>query len=177
MILSYLILVRPLTRYPILSKQTQCVVCGHHISAPIDVISGVPQGTVLGPLLFLLYQWSARVYYSFLKLIWRRLLYRKIESAKDFRALQCDLSKIETWTYKWLMTFNTTKCEVLQITLNNNPIQGLASYYFFNHKLLCVAEAKYLGITLDSKLTINKHVDVICKKANSVLFLLKKFIQ
>ena len=69
------------------------------------------------------------------------------------------------------MTFNTTKCEVLQITLNNNPIQG--SYYLYDHKLLCVTEAKYLGITLDSKLTFNKHIDVICKKANSVLSLLR----
>ena len=102
------------------------------------------------------------------------MLYSKIESAEDSRALQCDLSKIEAWANKWLMTFNatTSKCEILQITLNNNPIQ--ASYCLYNHKLLCIAEAKYLGITLDSKLTFNKHVDVICKKANSVLFLLRR---
>ena len=70
------------------------------------------------------------------------------------------------------MTFNTTTCQVLQITLNNNPIQ--ASYYINNHKLLCVAKAKYLGITLDSKLTFNKRVDIICKKANFVLSLLRQ---
>ena len=157
-----------------LSKRTQCVVCGGHISAPIDVISGVPQGTVLGPLLFLLYinDLPECITSSCSLFADDCLLYRKIESAEDCRALQCDLSKIETWANKWLMTFNTTKCEVLQITLNNNPIQG--SYYLYDHKLLCVAEAKYLGITLDSKLTFNKHIDVICKKANSVLSLLRR---
>ena len=156
-----------------LSKRTQCVVCGGHISAPIDIISGVPQGTVLGPLLFLLYinDLPECITSSCSLFADDCLLYRKIESAEDCRALQCDLSKIETWANKWLMTFNTTKYEVLQITLNSNPIQG--SYYLYDHKLLCVAEAKYLGITLDSKLTFNKHIDVICKKANSVLSLLR----
>ena len=56
--------------------------------------------------------------------------------------------------------------------MNNNPIQ--TNYYIYNHKLLRVAEAKYLGITLDSKLTFNKHVDIICKMATFVLSLLRQ---
>ena len=55
-----------------------------------------------------------------------------------------------------------TKCEVLQIMLINNPIQ--ASYYLYIHHHFCAAEAKYIYITLDSKLTFNKYVDVTCKR-------------
>ena len=55
--------------------------------------------------------------------------------------------------------------------LNNNLIQ--TSFYLYSHTLLCVAETKYLGITLDSKVTFNKHVDVIYRKDNSILPLLR----
>ena len=68
--------------------------------------------------------------------------------------MQCDLSKIEMWANKWLMTCNTTNVRyyiVYKITLNNNP-------YLYNYKLFRVAKAKYLDVTLDSKLTFNMHV-------------------
>ena len=45
------------------------------------------------------------------------LAYRKIESERDIEILQNDLSNLELWARKWLMTINTDKCEFLQITL------------------------------------------------------------
>ena len=69
------------------------------------------------------------------------------------------------------MTFNTTKCEVIQITLKN-PIQS--TYYLYGHQLQQVTEAKYLGVTLDSKLNFNKHIEVVCKKANTMLSFIRR---
>ena len=69
------------------------------------------------------------------------------------------------------MTFNTTKCEVIQSTLKN-PIQS--TYYLYGHQLQQVTEAKYLGITLDSKLNFNKHIEVVCKKANTMLSFIRR---
>ena len=72
-----------------------------------------------------------------------------------------------------IMKFNIDKCTVLTVTLKKNPL--FTEYYLHNHKLTTVSKAKYLGVTLDSKLSLNNHVDATCKKANSV-FLEKKFI-
>ena len=66
----------------------------------------------------------------------------------------------------WQMEFNPDKYEVLRITLNMKRI--ITGTYLIHGKVLnLVPSAKYLGITIDSKLTFNEHVDNICKKANS----------
>jgi len=63
----------------------------------------------------------------------------------------------------WQMEFNPDKCEVLRITLNTKRI--ITGSYLIHGKVLnLVPSAQYLGITIDSKLTFNEHVDNICKK-------------
>ena len=70
-----------------------------------------------------------------------------------------------------MMTFNTDKCEVLQVTLSNPKP---TSYFLYNNQLRMVSHAKYLGVILDSKMNFNKHITTVCRKANSVLALLKR---
>ena len=77
---------------------------------------------------------------------------------------------METWANEWLMSFNINKCEVIQITLKI-PFNQLIIY---GHQLKQVTEAKYLGVTLDSKLNFNKHIDAICKKANTMLSFIRR---
>ena len=99
------------------------------------------------------------------------LLYRKIKNNDHHEILQHDLHNLEFWANKWLMLFNNSKCEVLQISLRNIL---KFSYILYNFPLQNVSEARYLGVIIDSKLNFNKHTDVICKKANSVLAFLKR---
>ena len=69
------------------------------------------------------------------------------------------------------MSFNTDKCEVLQITLK--PVTP-NSYALYGRYLKGVTEAKYLGVTIDCKLSFTKHIDIVCKKANSTLTFIRK---
>ena len=64
------------------------------------------------------------------------------------------------------MTFNTEKCEAIQLLLKP-AIPN--SYKLYGKHLKGVTEAKYLGVTIDYKLSFTKHIDFACKKANSML--------
>jgi len=146
----------------------QSVVVEGQISHTIPVTSGVPQGSVLGPLLFLLYindlpecvssQSTIRLFAD------DSFLYRKIRSATDSIQLQHDLDQLAVWEQSWLMSFNPSKCQLLPITKKRSPIQH--DYTLHGHVLEQVPKAKYLGLNLHEQLSWNFHTDVTAKKAN-----------
>ena len=70
------------------------------------------------------------------------------------------------------MSFNVNKCSVLSVSHKKSPIQ--TSYFLHSKQLVLVNSTKYLGVTIDSKLSFNQHVDNICKRANSVLGFLRR---
>jgi hypothetical protein len=94
------------------------------------------------------------------------LLYRYINCVTDCHTLQTDLNNLQDWEHTWQMQFNPDKCEVLRITLNTKNIIA-SNYLIHNQALRLVPSSKYLGVTIDPKLTFNEHIDTICKKANS----------
>ena len=83
-----------------------------------EVLSGVPQSTVLGPLLFLLHiNDLPSVVTSQVRLFADDcLLYRPILSGADRVALQRDLDSLEKWSDTWGMRFNAKKCQIMSIT-------------------------------------------------------------
>ena len=143
-----------------LSGRSQRVVCNGYTSAPVNVTSGVPQGTVLGPLLFLVYINDLPDTISSCCSLFADdcLLYRQIKNKNDQEILQHDLHNLEQWAKKWMMIFNVDKCQVLQTSLRNI---FTFSYTLYNHFLENVNEAKYLGIAIDSKLNFNKHIMIM----------------
>ena len=70
------------------------------------------------------------------------------------------------------MKFNPIKFVILTITHKINP--NHTCYILYGQTLTQVQEAKYLGLTLDSKLTFNKHIECICKRANSALAFIRR---
>jgi len=98
---------------------SQRVVCEGSTSPPATVISGVPQGTVLGPLLLLAYINDLPECVSSTPRLFADdcLLYRQINSPKDFEILQQDLNNLQDWEKKWMMSFNPDKCEVIRVTM------------------------------------------------------------
>ena len=132
-------------------QRTQTVVINGENSESAPVVSGVPQGTVLGPLLFLVYindlpdlvTCKIRLFAD------DALIYRTIDSIQDALLLQNDLAKLITWESNWSMEFNPDKCKVLRITNKRKTINQ--SYIMHNQILEVVDSAKYLGVHILKK--------------------------
>ena len=138
-------------------------------SHPTPVSSGVPQGMVLAPLLFLLYinDLPSRVR-SKVKLyaddvLATLLLYIKSES--DCHARR-PIDALAQWAHIWQMEFNSSKCEFLRVTNKKNPI--VFNYCIEAVPIAQVAHTKYLGVTISSSLSWNEHVQRITSKAKQV---------
>ena len=143
------------------------VVVDGESSSETVVLSGVPQGTVLGPLLFLVHinDLPDRVSSSVRLFADDCLLYRIIKSLKDQEELQKDLKSLEKWAEDWGMRFNAKKCYILTIA-----DKGYHKFYELNsHILKNVDNNPYLGLTLSKDLKWSTHIDTICKKASSTL--------
>ena len=167
--LSYYGITGPLLNWisDFLKDRVQQVLLHNGRSQFCNVLSGVPQGSVLGPLLFLLYinDLASNVTSKIRLYADDVILYREILSAEDIIRLQKDLDIIAQWAHTWLMKLNLTKCEHLTITNKKNPINS--TYNISSHFLCKVNSAKYLGVTFTHNLSWHDHVVAICNKANS----------
>ena len=158
-----------------LTGRTQRVILEGEKSGVAAVTSGVPQGTVLGPLLFLAFindlpdcvSSEIRLFAD------DCLLYRCIRSEVDVSLIREDLANLQAWEDKWLMTFNPDKCEVLRIT---NKRKGVLhpEYSIHGSVLRTVESAKYLGVTISKNLSWKPHIGNISKRANSSLGFLRR---
>ena len=135
-------------------------------SKPTIVLSGVPQGTVLGQLFFLVYinDISKNLTPGTKISLFAddSLLYRTIKSSKDCEILQKDLNNLQKWERLWKMEFHPGKCNLLQISNKKSPIDFIYKTHNNNTPLSKVdSAAKYLGIIIDSKLNWKKQRSVI----------------
>ena len=159
-----------------LSGREQTVLVDGASSSPAPVLSGVPQGSVLGPLLFLAYINDINKHLSEgtkIRLFADdSLLYRIIRTEEDSAILQKDLDTLQAWEIENKMEFHPDKCQVLRITNKHNPIQ--VPYNIHNVLLSVVPSAKYLGVHIDSKISWNTQCSSLCNKANSTLAFLQR---
>ena len=135
------------------------------------VVSGVPQGTVLGPLLFLCHINDLPDNISSQVRLFADdcLLYRPIKSRRDHYLLQQDIHNLESWSTKWGMRFNSKKCYVL-----SNKCKSPHMYTINDNILQQVQNSRYLGVTISDDFKWGIHIQSMTAKASSVLGLLKR---
>ena len=157
-----------------LSCRTQAVILEGETSGYVPVKSGVPQGSVLGPSLFLFYINDIPVgLNSTIRLFADdTIAYLVIKSNSDCETLQKDLNTLGIWENTWKMAFHPDKCNVMSISRNKNPF--VYNYTLHGHILEHVDKAKYLGVTIQSDLKWHSHINNICNKANSTLGFLRR---
>jgi hypothetical protein len=151
-----------------LDDRQQSVVINGICSPSIPVPSGVSQGSVLGPLLFLVYindlpeniQSKVRLFAD------DTAIYLTLTSKNQSKVLQNDLCTLEKWSYDWDMEFNPSKCQVIHVTRSKTGIQ-----------LDSTSSARYLGVDITSDLTWDTHINRVTQKANCSLGFLRRNIK
>ena len=162
-----------------LLNRTQHVLLNGSFSDPAKVLSGVPQGTVMGPLLFLIYindihrnlspGTEIRLFAD------DSLLYRNISDTSDSQTLQKDLDTLQKWELENKMEFHPDKCQVLTVTNKKNRT-GF-TYNIHGIPLKPHDTAKYLGVTIDKSLNWDAHLKDIYRKASFMLSFLERNLQ
>ena len=155
-----------------LNKRQQRVILNNDTSDWADVISGIPQGSVLGPILFIIFiNDLPKEVKSYIKIFADDTkLFRAIKNIKDIDGIQQDITKLTEWSIRWQLMFNDGKCKVVHYGKNNPRYQ----YMIKGEPLNTDTEETDLGITFEEGFNFSKHIAKIAAKANSRLGLIKR---
>ena len=142
-----------------LGNRSQTVVLEGEESGSVPVTSGVPQGSVLGSILFLVYindlpeELSSQV----------RLfaddtsVYLTVGGSDDEKVLQQDLDRLSVWEDQWDMEFNPSKCQVVRVTTSQTVINSV--YTRHGQILEVVTSARYLGVDISNVLELSHRLN------------------
>ena len=157
-----------------LTGRKQYVVLNGIRSSYLPVLSGVPRGSVLGPLLFLIYindisdklKCPTRLFADDSSLIASSTDINIVE-----RDVNTDLENLSKWASDWAVTFNPQKTEVMLFT--NRSLTNYPNIIFDNTQLSFVENHKHLGVYINSKGKWDKHIDYIINKCARLLGLMR----
>ena len=139
----------------------------------MGVTSGIPQGSILGPILFLIFindlpdcvNSTCSIFADDTKIY---------NTCENNSTIQNDINALQDWSHKWQLYFNCTKCKCIHFG-KNNPCND---YYFHNEEdnqsIPKCTEEKDLGVTFDNSLKFDLHIDAIVRKANSMIEIIKR---
>jgi len=156
-----------------LANRNQRVVVNGHCSMWKDLLSGVPQGSVLGPLLFFVYinDVDDAVNSKILKFADDTKIFLD-GSEEDVNSLCSDLCNLVEWSKEWQMLFNVEKCKVMHFVYNN-PVNISKFCEMDGIDLECVSNEKDLGVIISANLKWEKQCKGVVINANKILGMIK----
>lgn len=159
-----------------LCNRTQRVKFKSLLSSPINVHSGVPQGSHLGPMLFIMYINDLPDYLDYANVLLYAddvKLFYKIDSTNDCEKLQHDFNNLSEWSNANFLQLNLKKCKTM--SFNRLKTEVHYTYNLSGASLEKCILFNDLGVIFDPKMTFNHHIDVLASKAQGRLGLIKRW--
>ena len=156
-----------------LSNRRQRVVINGTHSNWGSVSSGIPQGSILGPLLFVIFinDLPSVVDSSMLLFADDTKIFREIRSYLDQDEIQKDINSMNTWSQTWLLKFHPDKCKVIRF---GKPDDIQKQYVLNDHPLNYTDEEKDLGVTIDNNLKFETHINNKVNTANKIMGIIRR---
>ena len=156
------------------THRRQRVIVDGEISNWKSVLSGVPQGSVLGPILFLIYinDLEGDISSKVLKFADDTQVFRNVTNDRDKQSLQDDLDKLVKWSEKWQMLFNFGKCKCIHIGHGNM----YKEYKMGDAVLGRTTQEKDLGVTFSADMKVSEQCGIAASKGNQILGLIRRTI-
>lgn len=160
-----------------LEGRTQRVSVNGHMSKWTEVTSGIPQGSVLGPILFVIFindlpqavTSVTRIFADDTK------MYATVNTDNDRAKLQDDIDHLTDWSEDWQLKFNAAKCSVMHLGHGNqHHIYHMRDNEGQDRQLETTVLEKDLGVHVDVKLTFHQHVSTQVGRANRILGMIKR---
>lgn len=156
-----------------LTGRSQQVTVNGKASLKKEVTSGIPQGSVLGPVLFVIFindlphQVDSEIYLfaDDIKIL------RRIQGPVDQTTLQEGINTMLKWSDKWLLEFHPDKCASMSI---NSKSAETNVYKMGNVDLKQVKNEKDIGVITDKQLKFEDHMNEKIRKANSMICLIRR---
>lgn len=149
--------------------------CSSHV---VHLLAGTPQGSPLSPLIYIMYvndypqsiqENCSLSQFADDTAMWTSAFTR----AFAIRKLQNSLNILEGWCRRWRVRLNGEKSNLLFISRTRDKDDENYSLHLFDDIVRPVESAKFLGVTIDSKLSFKKHFESICNRASKRLNVLK----
>jgi len=157
-----------------LYDRKQKVRLNQNLSDSTVVTSGVPQGSVLGPILFIIYinDLDCELISKIGKFADDTKMCKSVNNIADMKELQDDLNKLEDWSKDWQMQFNVDKCVVVHMGKKNQQ----HNYRLGNHNLKKASEERDLGVIMGNSGKFSEQCSAVMKSANCTLGMIKRHI-
>ena len=163
----------------LINREQQCMVNGQ-ISSPKNITCGIPQGSILGPLLFLLYINDMP---KSLKYVTPSMyaddteIYASSKHGDELVAnLNCDLENVRKWMVQNRLQIHPTKTKYMYIGSSYNIKNNISSNPILINNISVPRTENYtcLGVSLDERLTWEKHIDTICAKVGAGIGVMRR---